>query len=80
LEGIHQLLKYPDIRINPIVLVMISSGIRIAAWDYLKWKHIMPIENEKGVVIPGKVDSNYEITIRIKICKDYNIVLYYKYF
>ena len=80
LEEIHQLLKYPDISINPIVLVMISSGIRIAAWDHLKWKHIIPIENEKGVVIPGKVDSNYEITIRIKICKDYNIVLYYKYF
>jgi hypothetical protein len=36
LEEIHQLLKYPDISINPIVLVMISSGIRIAAWDHLK--------------------------------------------
>ena len=47
LEEIHQLLKYPDIRIKPIVLLMVSSGIRIAAWDYLKWKHIIPIENEE---------------------------------
>jgi hypothetical protein len=75
LEEIHQLLKYPDIRIKPIVLVMVSSGIRIAAWDYLKWKHIIPIENEKGVVIPGKVDSNYEITIRNKYAK--TITLFY---
>ena len=55
LEEIHLLLKYPDIRIKPIVLVMLSSGIRIAAWDYLKWKHITPIENEKGVVIAAKI-------------------------
>jgi len=55
LEEIHQLLKYPDIRIKPIVLVMVSSGIRIAAWDYLKCKHIIPIENEKGVVIASKI-------------------------
>jgi hypothetical protein len=48
LEEIHQLLKYPDIRIKQIVLFMVSSGIRIAARDYLKWKHIIPIENEKG--------------------------------
>jgi hypothetical protein len=34
---------------------MVSSGIRIAAWDYLKWKHIVPIENEKGMLIAAKV-------------------------
>jgi hypothetical protein len=34
---------------------MVSSGIRIAAWDYLKWKHIIPIENEKGILIDAKV-------------------------
>jgi hypothetical protein len=52
---IHQLLRYFDIRIKPIVLFMVSSGIRIAAWDYLKWKHIIPIENEKGILIDAKV-------------------------
>ena len=54
-EEIHQLLKYPDIRIKPIVLLMISSGIRIAAWDFLKWKHVIPIENKDGVLVAAKV-------------------------
>ena len=43
LDEIIQILKYPDIRIKPIILTMISSGIRIGAWDYLKWRHIVPI-------------------------------------
>ncbi len=42
LDEIIQILKYPDIRIKPIILTMISSGIRIGAWDYLQWKHIDP--------------------------------------
>jgi integrase len=55
LEEIHQLLKYPDVRIKPIVLFMISSGVRIGAWDYLKWKHITPCEDEEHNVIAAKV-------------------------
>lgn len=34
---------------------MISSGIRIGAWNYLKWKHIIPITNEKGEIIAAKM-------------------------
>jgi hypothetical protein len=29
-------MKYPDRRMKPIILIMISSGIRIGSWDYLK--------------------------------------------
>jgi hypothetical protein len=34
---------------------MASSGIRIGAWDYLKWKHVTPIKNEKGQIIAAKI-------------------------
>lgn len=33
---------------------MASSGIRVGAWDYLKWKHIVPIERN-GLVIAAKI-------------------------
>jgi hypothetical protein len=26
---------------------MIPSGIRLGAWDYLKWKHIVSIKDKK---------------------------------
>jgi hypothetical protein len=58
-------MKYPDRRIKPIVLVMASSGIRGGAWDYLKWKHIIPIEKEanilaaKIIVYGGEPDEYY---------------------
>ena len=55
LEEIKKLLDFPERRIKVIVLVMLSSGIRLGAWDYLRWKHIIPIKNESNEVIAAKV-------------------------
>ncbi|HET9807469.1 MAG TPA: hypothetical protein VFP49_11205 [Nitrososphaeraceae archaeon] len=54
LEEIRKLIEYPDIRVKPIVFTMISSGIRIGAWDYLRWKHIIPIEKD-GKIVAAKI-------------------------
>jgi hypothetical protein len=54
LAEIKKLTEYPDIRVKSIVYTMISSGIRIGAFDYLKWKHIIPIERE-GKIVAGKI-------------------------
>ena len=56
IEEIKKLLDYPDRRIKPIVLVMISSGIRISSWMYLKWKHFKPIERN-GEIVAAKIDA-----------------------
>jgi hypothetical protein len=55
IEEIRKLVEYPDRRIKPIVYTMISSGIRIGAWDCLQWKHIEPIAKENGEIIAAKL-------------------------
>jgi hypothetical protein len=55
LEEIRKIVEYPDRRIKPIVYTMCSSGIRLGAWDYLQWQHIIPLKNEKGEVIAAKI-------------------------
>ena len=49
-DELIKIMKYPDRRIKPIVLVMCSSGIRAGAWDFLKWKHIIPLKKDGEIV------------------------------
>jgi hypothetical protein len=55
LDEIVQLLKYPDIRVKSIILAMVSSGIRVGAWDYLQWKCIAPVKTKDGTMQAAKI-------------------------
>jgi integrase len=55
LEEIRRLIEYPDRRLKTIVYTMVSSGIRIGAWDYLQWKDVVPILDDKGQSIATKL-------------------------
>lgn len=64
LGEIQKVLRYPDKRIKPLVLILVSSGIRIGAFETLKWKHITPIastnnEVAKILVYPGDREQYY---------------------
>lgn len=49
-EEVKKMLSYPDRRIKPIIYTMISSGIRLSSWDYLKWKHVIPVSRNNQIV------------------------------
>lgn len=55
MEEIRTLVEYPDRRIKALVYTMCASGIRLRSWQYLKWKHVEPIKNDKDEVIVGKL-------------------------
>jgi hypothetical protein len=48
---IQKLLEYPDRRIKAIVYMMTSSGMRLGAWDYLRWGNIRPIMERDGLEV-----------------------------
>ena len=55
IDEILEVLKFPDRRIKPVLYTMISSGIRIGAWEWLKWKNVIPIYDDKKTVIAAKI-------------------------
>jgi integrase len=55
MEEIRKLCEYPDRRIKPIIYTMASSGIRVGAFNYLQWKHIIPISNSDGDIIAAQM-------------------------
>jgi integrase len=55
IEELQKLIEYPDRRIKPIIYTMVSCGFRIGAWDYLQWKHVIPISNAHGEVTAAKL-------------------------
>jgi integrase len=55
MEEIQKLIQYPDRRIKAIVSTMVSSGIRIGAWDYFRWKHVLPMTNDKDETVVAKL-------------------------
>jgi hypothetical protein len=59
-EEIRKAIHAQDRRAKPIILTMCSSGIRLGAWNYLRWKHVIPLlqqqKNENnGEVIAAKL-------------------------
>jgi hypothetical protein len=54
LDELQKIIAYPDWRMKAIVCTMVSSGIRLGAWDFLLWEHITPIYKE-GVLVAAKI-------------------------
>jgi len=54
-EEIKKICDYPDRRMKALIFTMSSCGIRIGAWDYLRWTHIIPIE-KNGKIIAAKIN------------------------
>ena len=50
LDEIKKMCEYPDRRIKPVIYTMVSSGIRVGAWDYLHWGNIPPIQQEGKII------------------------------
>ena len=50
LEEIIRISEYPDRRIKSIIYTMVSSGMRLGAWDYLRWKDVSAIIRDSKVI------------------------------
>ena len=50
IEEIRRITEYPDRRIKALVCIMTSSGIRLGAWDNLRWKDVVPVRKNNDVI------------------------------
>ena len=50
IEEIRKMTEYPDRRMKAIIYTMASSGVRLGAWDYLRWKDVEPLTKDGHVV------------------------------
>ncbi len=84
IDELEKILEYPDRRIKAIIYTMASSGIRLGAWDHLKWGHIRPIVQNDSVVaakiiVYGGEDEEYfsfitrEAYLALKTWMDYRV-------
>ena len=63
-DEIKKLLEHPDRRIKTIVCTMLSAGFRVGSWDFLKWKHVIPLKRNNVVVAAKIILTNTKINDR----------------
>jgi site-specific recombinase XerC len=56
IEEIRKIINHSDRRTKAIVYVMCSSGIRLGAWKYIKWKHVKPKFDGKGELLAAAAE------------------------
>jgi integrase len=59
LEEIRKIVEYPDRRVKPIFYTKVSSGIRLGAWDYLKWGHITKLDGAAKMRVYAGEEEEY---------------------
>ncbi len=57
IQEIQKLVQYPDRRIKPLIFLMASSGIRIGAFEYLQWKHVIPMYDKNNEIVAAMVEG-----------------------
>ena len=55
IDEIRKIIDYPDRRMKPIIFTMASSGIRVGAWDHLKWSHVFAIMKQ-GKLLAARIN------------------------
>ena len=80
-EEIRKLLEYADVRLRALILLLCSSGVRIGSVEYLRWKHVKPVEykNQKfaKLIVPVSKGDN-EVYITFMTPEAYETLLEYR--